>query len=237
MGQETSRRGIGRPRSIDRDKIIAAANHIGIEHLTMRAIAEHLGVTTQALYNHIGGRRELLTLMANDYGELIELEPDDFASWQDWLRSFARSLTAHLAERPGLAGAVVTRGPTSPAALRFIDATISKMAADGFAEQTALRAYRAVLEIVVGWVQRNEARSGEGANDQAHRTMFYEAVSRSDLDHLPHLAHIAAGWNRRDEELFDYMLDALIAGIDALRDVDPPGEPTSGTAGTAEPRG
>ncbi len=233
MGQETSRRGIGRPRSIDRDKIIAAANHIGIEHLTMRAIAEHLGVTTQALYNHIGGRRELLTLMANDYGDLIELDPDDFPSWPDWLRSFAHSLTAHLAERPGLAGSVVTRGPTSPAALRFVDATITKMAADGFDEQAALRAYRAVLELVVGWVQRNEARSGEGANDQAHRTMFYEAVSRSDLDQLPHLAHIAAGWSRGDDELFRYLVEALVAGIAAVGNAEPgpPGDAAAGEPG------
>ncbi|MEA3217512.1 MAG: hypothetical protein QOJ19_3668, partial [Acidimicrobiia bacterium] len=36
MSDGAPRRGIGRPRSIDRDKIVAAATEIGIERLTMR---------------------------------------------------------------------------------------------------------------------------------------------------------------------------------------------------------
>ena len=80
MGEAGQRRAIGRPRSIDRDKIVAAANEIGVERLTMRAVAEHLGVTTQALYNHIGGRRELLALLANDYGDTFDLPADDSAT-------------------------------------------------------------------------------------------------------------------------------------------------------------
>lgn len=226
MGQESNRRGIGRPRSIDREKIIAAANHIGVENLTMRAIAEHLGVTTQALYNHIGGRRELLTLMANDHGDLYQLDPDGFGDWQSLLRAFARGFTTHLGQRPGLATSVVTRGPTSPPALRFVNSTVSKMMADGFDEQAALRAYRALVEFLVGWVQRNEGRAESDANDQTHRTMFYEAVSRSDLDELPHLAHIAAAWNRRDDELFDYALEAFLAGVATLGSQSATNEPT-----------
>jgi AcrR family transcriptional regulator len=212
------RRGIGRPRTIDRDKIVAAATKIGIDRLTMRAVAEHLGVTTQALYNHIGGRRELLALLANDYGDAFEFPADPDSPWQDWLSAFARSLRNRLLTRPGTAASVVTRGPTSAAAVRFVDHTIGKMGGAGFDEQEALLAYKAVLELVVGMVQRQETRESDPERDQAHRALFYEALTASEPDELGNLAFIAAAWNRRNpDELFEYSLACVLDGISQQR--------------------
>ena len=218
MSDAKPRRGTGRPRSIDRDKIIAAANEIGVERLTMRAVAAHLGVTTQALYNHIGGRRELLALLANDYGEAFSFDPADDRPWRPWLEAFARSLRSRLLQRPGTATSVATRGPTSAASVRFVDRTVSKMRDAGFTEAEALLAYRAVMELVVGLVQRQEHEDGDAEHDHAHRSMFYEALTQSEPDSLPNLAFIAAGWSRRDPaELFEYSLDCLLSGFEAQR--------------------
>lgn len=216
MHDASARRAIGRPRSIDRDKIVAAANEIGIDNLTMRAVAEHLGVTTQALYNHIGGRRELVALMANDYGESFEMPPDSIEDWREWLSLFARSMRDLLVERPGTAASLATRGPTTPATLRFVDRVITLMKLDGFDEREAVLAYKAVVEHVVGSVQRDEAHRADPAQDQAESALFYEALANSDPDDLHNLAFIAVGWNRRDaEESFDYGLSCLLAGIEA----------------------
>ena len=182
----------------------------------MRAVAEQLGVTTQALYNHIGGRRELLALLANDYGDVFNSPDDDNGmTWPEWLGQFARSLRARLLARAGTAAAVATRGPTSAAAVRFVDRTVAKMRLAGFDEAEALLAYKALLELVVGMVQRQEAGEADPDRDHAHRTLFYEALANSDPDLLPNLAFIAAGWNRRDpEELFEYSLINLLSGIE-----------------------
>ncbi len=216
LSEAQARRAIGRPRSIDRAKIIAAANEIGIERLTMRAVATHLGVTTQALYNHIGGRRELLALLANDFGDAYSFDPGETSDWPTWLSTFANRLRQRLLERPGTALAVPTRGPTSLLSLRFVDRTVSKMAAAGFRETEALLAYRAIMELVVGLVQRQERGDGDRDRDHAQRTLFYEALTDSEPDSLPNLAFIAAGWNRRDpDELFDFSLASLLAGFEA----------------------
>ena len=216
---DTAKRSIGRPRSIDRDKIVAAANSIGVDRLTMRGVAEQLGVTTQALYNHIGGRRELLALLANDYGDVFNCPDDDNEmTWSEWLEQFARSLRTRLLARAGTAAAVATRGPTSTAAVRFVDRTVSKMRLAGFDEAEALLAYKSLLELVVGMVQRQEAGEIDPDRDHAHRTLFYEALANSDPDSLPNLAFIAAGWNRRDpDELFEYSLVNLLSGIEQTK--------------------
>ena len=184
----------------------------------MRAVADDLGVTTQALYNHIGGRRELLALLANDYGDVFLAPHNADEPWQEWLSSFARSLWRRLHARAGTAAAVATRGPTSSDAVRFVDTTIAKMTSDGFDPNEALLAYKAVLEYVVSAVQRQELVIDEEERDHAHRALFYEALTNSQPDTLPYLAFVAAGWNRRDpQELFDYGLECLLKGIGESR--------------------
>lgn len=225
MGGAQARRSVGRPRSIDRDKILAAANRIGVERLTMRAIAAELGVTTQALYNHIGGRRELVLLLANDYDHCFDHDPIALVHWQPWLSAFARALADHLAGQPGLAGSVSTRGPTSSAALRFVDLTIQKMTAEGFEPAAALDAYRAVLELVVCWVQHGEAL-GDPEAPGRERALFVEALTHADDKELTHLPSIAARWGRSRTELFDYVLAALLAGIATLGPFPPGAPPT-----------
>lgn len=206
MSELELRRGIGRPRSIDRDKIVATAHRLGLENLTMRAIAEQLGVTTQALYNHIGGRRELLLLLANDHRELYDLGPDSAdLPWRPWLTGFAHALRRHLDEQPGLAAAVVTRGPASPAALRFVEATVAKLMADGFGADGALRTYRVVLEFVVGWAQRDAHPDPVGTVRPIETTSELQAT-------------IVGAWSgERDDDLFALGLAALLDGLAARK--------------------
>lgn len=210
MTELTERRGIGRPRSIDRDKIVAAAQRLGVENLTMRAVAEELGVTTQALYNHIGGRRELLVLLANDYSELFELDDEaDPSDWRAWLTTFASGLRRHLRTQPGLAASVVTQGPTTPAALRFAERAVDTLGEAGFSPADALRAYRIVLEYVVGWSQRHDR--GTGPDHGVVRLAEGDGTSR-------HWPHIAGAWAVDNDELFDFGLRCLLDGFTRLLD-------------------
>src|SRR5688572_7333603 len=180
----------------------------------MRAVAAQLGVTTQALYNHIGGRKELLALLANDHGDAFDFDPEDETDWRSWLATFATSLRVRLLQRPGTASAVATRGPTSVAGVRFVDRTVSKMQAAGFTEAEALLAYRSMMELVVGLVQRQENRDGDPERDHAHRAMFYEALTETEPDTLPNLAFIAAAWSRRDPaQLFSYSVECFLSGV------------------------
>jgi AcrR family transcriptional regulator len=51
---------VGRPPSIDRSMIADAAAEIGLENLTMKAVAERLGVSVTGLYHHVAGRDDLM---------------------------------------------------------------------------------------------------------------------------------------------------------------------------------
>lgn len=87
----------GRPARIDQARIVDAAIGLGVDALTMQALAARLGVTTPALYTHVANRDEVLRLVA----EAIESRICEFAAdtddWRSWLRAFARLVHDHLA--------------------------------------------------------------------------------------------------------------------------------------------
>ena len=102
----------GRPPRISRDDIVDAACELGIENLTMAAVAERLGVTHQSLYGWVQDRDELIDLVSDRLIRRLEIKPpDDPADWRDSLRSYAnglRRLAEEMlawAERQGIAAA------------------------------------------------------------------------------------------------------------------------------------
>ena len=55
---------VGRPARIDRTAIAEAVLDLGLDGISMKAVADHLGVSVAGLYHHVANRRELLVLAA-----------------------------------------------------------------------------------------------------------------------------------------------------------------------------
>ena len=49
---------VGRPPRISRQMIAEAAHQVGLDGLTLRAVADRLGVSIAALYHHVSGKGE-----------------------------------------------------------------------------------------------------------------------------------------------------------------------------------
>ena len=60
-----ARRRVGRPPQISRQAIAEAAQQVGLGNLTLKAVADHLGVSVAGLYHHIRGKEDLLRLAAD----------------------------------------------------------------------------------------------------------------------------------------------------------------------------
>jgi AcrR family transcriptional regulator len=88
----------GGPSGLSIRAIVAAALAIadadGVEALSMRKVAEQLGVGTMSLYTHIPGKAELIDLMLDTvYGQLytsVEEPSQQGRDWRDALRFIAR---------------------------------------------------------------------------------------------------------------------------------------------------
>jgi TetR/AcrR family tetracycline transcriptional repressor len=121
--------------ALHKQQIVAEALKLldqeGIEGVTLRPLAERLGVQAPALYWHVKNKSQLLdemaeTILQEQFAEIAPRRADE--PWQDWLMAMARKLrAAMLAHREGarvVAGAhiypAVTLARLSEACLRAL---------------------------------------------------------------------------------------------------------------------
>src|SRR4051794_21547357 len=93
---------LGRPPRINRQMIAEAAHDLGIERLTLRDVAEHLGVSVAALYHYVAGKDDLLRLAAEYSAARVPLPEDHGQHWALWLLEWATYNRDAFVARPGL---------------------------------------------------------------------------------------------------------------------------------------
>lgn len=208
------RRRRGRPPAIDRERIVAAARSLGVQGLTMQAVADALGVSDAALYHHFRSREALISAVVD--GTVLEAPfPEDRGQdWRSWMAEFAESMRRVLVEHPGSAGFAASSGPTSPEQVRLVARAIGVLTRSGFDEREAAMIYSLVTNYVVSSVQIEErrARAREEQRDIASR--FAEALGGMPEEEVGALRKVAETWaGASAEERFRYGLDAILRGI------------------------
>ena len=100
------------------ERIVRAAIELadteGLAALSMRRVAERLGVGTMSLYTHVPGKGELLDVMLDTvYGEIAR--PRDIpGGWRERLAQIARENWALYLRHPWLLQVATTRPPLGP---------------------------------------------------------------------------------------------------------------------------
>src|SRR6187455_3453034 len=110
------------PLSLDRvlRTALTLADASGIESLTMRKLAQELGVEAMSLYYYVSKKDDLLDGMVDIVVSEFDLPPEG----PDWKAALRRSaISAHDAlSRHPWAGPLMTSATIRPARLRYMDA-------------------------------------------------------------------------------------------------------------------
>src|SRR5690349_13494187 len=188
-----SRRG-GRGRSrrgrdpLTRDRVLAQALEIadaeGLDGLTMRRLAQELGVEAMSLYHHIGGKDDLLGGITELVVREIELPPAD-GDWKAAIRACAISAHRVLRQHPWAPNLLMSTDAIVPSRLRMIDAILDRLGQARLAPDILDLGYHALDSHILGFTLW-EAGYREGM-----RTMpaggFEEVAERIGLSAYPHL--------------------------------------------------
>jgi AcrR family transcriptional regulator len=193
---------------------VAVADEKGVAALTMRAIAEPLGVEAMSLYHHVAGREDILDGMVDAVFGEIDLPPRA-ADWKSALRHRADSARAVLLRHPWAVGLMDSRSQPGPATLRHHDAVIGTLRAGGFSVPMAAHAVSLLDSYLYGFVLQELSLPFRGA---AERDEVAGAILRDmPADTYPHLTELATehvlkpGYDYADEFAFGLtlVLDAL----------------------------
>ena len=115
----------------------------------MRLLAAELGVTPMALYNHVGGKLELLRNVAGQM--LAEIEFDN--GTQDWRERVAgcfQALRAACLRHPGAARLLEVDGVAPAAVFAPMQVAVVALTDAGLSATDALRAYFTLIALTLG---------------------------------------------------------------------------------------
>jgi AcrR family transcriptional regulator len=216
----------GEPRRarLNRDRVLRAAvtlaDKAGIDALSMRNLAEELGVVPMALYKHVGGKEELLDGMIDIViGEVDPPVGDD--DWKSAIRQRILSARRSLRRHPWAPGAIESRANPSPAMLAYIDSMIGAFRAGGFSVDLTHHALHALGSRLYGFTPEVFDDS-QGLDPQA-----LEMLVAQMKDSYPHVAELAqavyhdeasvVGQGCDDQFEFEFALDLLLDGLGRLR--------------------
>lgn len=203
------------PLSRDRilDAALALADEAGIESLSMRRLAQELGVEAMSLYHHVANKRELLGGMLDIVFKEMQL-PSDEGDWRSALRASAISAHHVLLSHPWASRLLMSPTGPSPARLRWMNGILGRLRGAGFSPEMTHHAYHALDSHIVGftlWVLPYLAIANERPD------FAQEFMAQTNLDELPHLAeHIGVHLSDRagDTSEFDFGLELVLDGLE-----------------------
>jgi AcrR family transcriptional regulator len=186
------RRGASARTPLSRERVIrtamAVADEKGAAALTMRSIAEPLGVEAMSLYHHVAGREDILDGMVDAVFGEIDLPPREM-DWKSALRRRADSARAVLRRHPWAVGLMDSRSQPGPATLRHHDAVIGTLRAGGFSVPMAAHAVSLIDSYLYGFVLQELSLPFRGA---AELDEVAGAILRDmPADTYPHLTELA----------------------------------------------
>lgn len=138
---------------LDRHLIAATAmdmiTEIGVEKLTMRALAARLDVSAMALYHHVEDKNELLRLVGDDILGQIELPDPESSDWDVLFISVCEAALDALLQVPGLSSVLLT-SKLLPNARGLVHFCINQFERAGLDRDAAEEAYAGVQTLVLG---------------------------------------------------------------------------------------
>ena len=162
----TSHRGVTRQAVAEAAADLVATD--GLEALSVRQVANRLGVWPTTVMHHAGGRRDGLLALLIEHLAAASAPNCTVAGGHGWStgREIRRVALAHR----GLADELLRSGATGPQALRLADAILDALEEAGLDQDDAQDAYDLFLTYVLG---------SAGRQDDGHRSCALAIVRGS----------------------------------------------------------
>jgi AcrR family transcriptional regulator len=201
------------------DAAIRVADRGGVEAITMRRVAQELGVEAMSLYHHVPNKDAILDAVVDVVFAAIDLPKPGCDDWRDAIRARASSARAVLSRHSWALGLMDSRRNPGPATLRHHNAVLGVLREAGFTVPMAVHAVSLIDSYVGGFVLQE-------ANLPVTAKGDVEQVAGGILDHLPedelpYLTEVIVdhalrpGYDHATE--FGYGLDLILDALETRR--------------------
>ena len=206
------------------------ADRGGLESLTMRRLADELGVGAMSLYYYVPNKDELIRGMVDIVFAEIELPPSD-VDWQTAMRRRARSTREALNRHRWAVGLMESQEMPGPASIRVHDAVLGCLREAGFSLEMTIQAYSVLDAYVYGFALQektipfDDAEGGAAVAQEQARQFAEDAEAQRSAalaEEFPYLAQVVAGHVAEVgydfTAAFEYGLDLILDALEQRRD-------------------
>jgi len=197
---------------------VALADDQGIGALSMRRLADRLGVEPMSLYHHVANKDEILDAMVDSVFGEIEL-PSKRVGWRRAMRERATAARAALRRHPWAIGLMESRVNPGPATLRHHDAVIGCLRGAGFTVALTAHAFSAIDSYLYGFAMQELGLPFSTPEETAAMALtFLEQFPATEFPHLAELTteHVLLpGYDYGAE--FEFGLELILDGLERAR--------------------
>jgi AcrR family transcriptional regulator len=222
MAEPVPPTGAARPR-LSRDRVLRAALSVadsgGLASLTIRSLAQELGVKPMSVYYHVANKDEILAALVDIVFDEILL-PVPGGNWRSEMRKRAHSAREVLARHRWAIGLLESRSNPGPANLRHHDTVIATLRAAGFSAEMTAHAYALLDSYIYGFALQEASLPFKGPESAAD--VAGPIVQRMAEGEYPHLLQMATsyylqpGYDFADE--FGFGLELVLDGLEKAVD-------------------
>ena len=203
---------------LSKERVLRAAIELadagGIESVSMRKLAQALGVEAMSLYYYVANKDDILDGIVDIVVGDMATPPAGIA-WKAALRASAISAHGILMRHPWACSLMMLPARVRPARIHYMEALLGCLRGAGFSPWVTLHAYHALDSHILGstlW-EIGYTSGAQSMGDLA--TSFLEELG---LDEHPFLAeHISQhleGASHPDRSDFEFGLDLLLDGLE-----------------------
>jgi AcrR family transcriptional regulator len=207
---------------VGREPVVRAAlklmNDVGLDGLTLRAIAAELGVRAPTLYWRFRDRQDLVDEMASqvlaDYAEKLLTAVEPGATWCDWTRASSRAFRDELALYRDGARMVAGTQLRDSRVYAVMETALAIFTAAGVAPSDAAMFLKTVHDFIIGsMIEQQAVISPAGARDP--RYDLAERDARMDPDRYPLARSIGPELFDNYDAVFERGLAFIVRGFAA----------------------
>ncbi|AYY11737.1 TetR/AcrR family transcriptional regulator [Actinobacteria bacterium YIM 96077] len=209
------------------ETIVTAAVEIadaeGLEALSMRRVATHLGVGTMSLYRYIPGKSELLDLMLDHVLEMPDGVPDmSHLGWREFLERTAREQWQLCMSHPWYPFVDQARPLLGPNGLETVEYVFRHLRPMGLSDQEMAVVITSLSNFVEStarvYINEKQAEERTGiSNDEfwaAQAPALDEAMKSGQF---PVMADLAGDtWGFTSETVFEFGLQRFLDGLESF---------------------
>ena len=216
---------------LTRERVLLAARELadedGLDALTMRRLADDLGVEAMSIYHHLPNKDAILDGLIELVFAEIEDEVDGFdaegaaEAWRPALRARILGARRVLLRHRWVPVVMENRGTLGPTMARYIDGVVAIMRAGGLSFDLIHHALHALGSRMYGFTQEltlDDESAGAPTGEDLLRMREFVPHLAEMLEHVVHDdAESTLGWCD-DQTEFEFGLDILLEGLERRRE-------------------